>query len=210
MILLYISLTVIFICLIKSLILIKSNLHFYQNFLWLYLAITFSLEFYGIYKMAFKEYDFAYLFNYYCIFLILFFYIYYFKLLSKNLKKINSIIFLIILIFIIFLTKFYGNNFDIRLGLLVSFYFIINTLFWFYYRLKKLEHRKIIDNPNFWISSGLLLWSIFFIFRSLPMFFLSENDPAFLQLLKTIQYGVNIIMYSMFYIALLKFENGNN
>lgn len=204
MVLLYISLTIIFICLIKSLVLIKKNFLFYQNFLWLYLIITFSLEFYGAYKMVIKEYDFAYLFNYYCIFLIIFFYIYYFKLLSKNLKKISSFIFLIVLILVLFFTKYYGSNFDIKLGLLVSFYFIINALIWFYYRLNNLDNNKITDNPNFWISSGLLLWSIFFIFRSLPMFFLKENDPAFLQLLKTIQHGINIIMYSMFLFCSIK------
>lgn len=207
MLILYIYLAFIFICLFKSITMIKKSILFYHSYLWLYLLITFSLECYGTYKMTIKEYNFAWLFNYYSIFLLIFFFIYYFKILTQKLKKVSLFAFAIIFIWILFFTKFYDDNYDNTLGLLVSSYLIINTLIWYYYRLINFDNRKITDDPNFWLSSALLFWSIFFIFRTIPMFFLYKNDPEFLQLLKTIQYCVNIIMYGLYYVAILKFEN---
>ncbi|HBV14978.1 MAG TPA: hypothetical protein DEB71_06505 [Chryseobacterium carnipullorum] len=186
---------------------IKSNTIFYHSYLWLYLLVTFMLESYGAYKMYIKEFDFAYLFNYYSIFLILFFYRFYETVFSKRLKRISLCIVIAILIYIGLSTKFYGENYENKLGILVCFYFIITALVWFYLRLKNFDEKKIIDDPHFWISCGILFWSIFFIFRSIPMFFLKDNDPVFLNILKTIQYCVNIVMYTIFYVALRKFDS---
>lgn len=177
-----------------------------QGYLSIYLLISFFLDLYGHYKLYLGERDFAYLFNYYSIFLIIFFFFYYSEILP-NFKKIHRYSFFLILLFIVFFTKFYGQNYDNKLGIIVCFYFIINALIWFYERLKNFDDRKITDDPHFWVSCGLLLWSIFFIFRAIPMFFLQDEDPVFLETLKNIQYVVNIIMYILFYISLNKIKN---
>lgn len=202
-----IYIAVLFIDTVKSIVLAGKKGLSSQNYFAVYLFISLGLELYGHYKIYVGEFDFAYLFNYYSIFLILFFYRYYNIVFPKNLKRISLLIVILLLLYIGLFTKFYGQNYDNQLGILVCFYFIINALIWLYLRLKNFDEERIIDDPHFWVSCGLLFWSIFFIFRSVPMFFLKDNDPAFLNILKTIQYGVNTIMYGTFYIALNKFEN---
>lgn len=202
-----IYITVLFIDTVKSIALAGKKGLSSQNYFVVFLLVSLGLELYGHYKMYIKEFDFAYLFNYYSIFLILFFYRFYETVFSKRLKRISLCIVIAILIYIGLFTKFYGENYENKLGILVCFYFIITALVWFYLRLKNFDEKKIIDDPHFWISCGILFWSIFFIFRSIPMFFLKDNDPVFLNILKTIQYCVNIVMYTIFYVALRKFDS---
>ncbi len=199
--------TVLFVDTVKSIVLAGKRGLSSQNYFVIFLFLSLCLELYGHYKIYSKELDFAYLFNYYSIFLIIFFYRYYYAIFPKVIQRFSSCLLFTIFLYIAFYTKFYGEDYENKLGILVSFYFIFNVLVWFYIRLKNFNEIKIINDPHFWVSSGLLFWSIFFIFRSIPMFFLKEHDPSFLQILKFIQYCVNIGMYGMFYIALRKFEN---
>jgi len=203
----FIYMTVLLIDTVKAIVLAGRKGLSSQNYIAVYLFISLTLELYGHYKIYVGEFDFAYLFNYYSIFLILFFYKYYDIIFPKSLKRISLLIVATLLLYIGLFTKFYGQNYENQLGILVCFYFIINALVWLYLRLKNFDEERIIDDPHFWVSCGLLFWSIFFIFRSIPMFFLKDNDPVFLNILKTIQYGVNTVMYGIFYIALNKFEN---
>lgn len=205
-----IYISILFIDTVKSMVLAGKKGLSGQNYLAVYLFVSLCLELYGHYKIYIQEFDFAYLFNYYSIFLLVFFNRYYAKLFPRQLKAIFQYILITILAYIALFVKFYSGNYDNTLGILVCFYFIINALVWFYTRLKNFDEIKIFDDPHFCVSCGLLFWSIFFIFRSIPMFFLQDNDPEFLQILKTMQYCVNIIMYGMFYIALRKFETAEN
>jgi hypothetical protein len=207
MLLQIIYIAVLFIDTVKSIVLAGKKGLSSQNYFAVYLFVSFGLELYGHYKIYVKEFDFAYLFNYYSVFLILFFYRYYDVIFPKNLKRISLLIVTLLLLYIVLFTRFYGQDYENQLGILVCFYFIINALTWLYLRLKNFDQERIIDDPYFWVSCGLLFWSIFFIFRSIPMFFLKDNDPAFLDILKTIQYCVNTVMYGIFYIALSKFQN---
>ncbi|WP_353147007.1 hypothetical protein [Chryseobacterium sp.] len=191
---------------VKSVVLAGKKGLSSQNFLAVFLMVSLGLEMYGHYKIYIREFDFAYLFNYYSIFMIVFFYSYYSKIFSGRLKTASLCVVIAILGYILLLVRFYGENYQNELGIMVCLYFIINALVWFYTRLKNFDEIKIMDDPHFWVSCGLLFWSIFFIFRTIPMFFLRDNDPAFLEILKNIQYGVNIVMYGMFYIALTQFE----
>ncbi|WP_333596675.1 hypothetical protein [Chryseobacterium flavum] len=205
MILQILYLAVLLIDAVKSIILAGKKGLSSQNFLAVFLFVSLCLELYGHYKIYIGEFDFAGLFNYYSIFMIVFFYRYYSVIFPGELKKISLYITIAVLVYIGLFVKFYDENYQNELGLLVCFYFVLNALVWLYIRLKNFDETKIIDDPHFWISCGLLFWSIFFVFRSIPMFFLKDNDPAFLQILKNIQYCVNIAMYGMFYVALRKF-----
>jgi len=205
MIIQIVYLTVLFIDTVKSIVLAGKKGLSSQNYFMIYLLFSFCLELYGHYKVYLKEFDFAYLFNYYSIFLIVFFFRYYVVIFPKRFEKISLITLMMILGYIGLFTKFYGNDYENELGILVCFYFIINALMWFYMRLNNIGEKKIVEDPHFWVSCGLIFWSIFFIFRSIPMFFLKDNDPEFLNVLKIIQYCANTIMYGFFYIALRKF-----
>ncbi|REC49116.1 hypothetical protein [Chryseobacterium pennipullorum] len=195
---------------VKSTVLAGKKSLSSQNFLTIFLTVSLGLEIYGHYKIYIREFDFAYMFNYYSIFMIVFFYSYYQRIFSGALKTVSLYVVMAILAYILVFVKFYDEHYQNQLGILVCLYFIINTLVWFYTRLKNYDEIKITDDPHFWVSCGLLFWSIFFIFRSIPMFFLKDNDPAFLEILKNIQYGVNIVMYGMFYIALVQFDKSTN
>ncbi|MDR2236036.1 MAG: hypothetical protein LBE92_07930 [Chryseobacterium sp.] len=209
MIIQIIYLTVLFIDTVKSLVLAGKKGLSSQNYFMVYLLVSLCLELYGHYKVYVGEFNFAYLFNYYSIFLIVFFYRYYVMIFPKKFEKISLAVLMVMLGYIGLFTKFYGSDYENQLGILVCFYFIINALMWFYMRLKNLDEKRITNDPHFWVSCGLIFWSIFFIFRSVPMFFLKDNDPEFLNVLRMIQYCANIIMYGSFYIALKKFEQYN-
>lgn len=198
-------LTILFVVTVKSIVLAGKKGLSGQNYFAVFLLVSLGLELYGHYKIYIREFDFAYLFNYYSIFMIIFFYVYYSRIFSRQVRIVFLVLGIAILTYILFFVKFYGGNYANELGILVCLYFIINVLVWFYTRLKNFDEVKITDDPHFWVSSGLLFWSIFFIFRSIPMYFFKDHDPAFLQVLKNIQYGVNILMYTMFYTALNKF-----
>ncbi len=205
MIIQIIYLAVLLAATVKSIVLAGKKGLSSQNYFAIFLFLSLCLELYGHYKIWNREFDFAYLFNYYSIFLIIFFNIYYAKIFPRKLRVFFRCVLIAILAYIILFIKFYSENYENTLGILVCFYFIINVLVWFFIRLKNFDEIKILDDPHFWVSCGLLFWSIFFIFRSIPMFFLRDNDPGLLQILKVMQYCVNIIMYGLFYIALRKF-----
>jgi hypothetical protein len=204
-----IYIAVLLLATVKSIVLAGKKGLSSQNYFAVFLFLSLCLEPYGHYKILNKEFDFAYLFNYYSIFLIIFFGIYYAKIFPNKLSVFSRYVLMAILAYIILFVKFYSDNYENTLGIVVCLYFIINVLVWLYIRLKNFDEIKILDDPHFWVSCGLLFWSIFFIFRSIPMFFLRDNDPGLLHILKVMQYCVNIIMYGMFYIALRKFENKN-
>lgn len=84
--------------------------------------------------------------------------------------------------------------------------YITLSFLWFFQKINNVDTKNIIDDPNFWISSGLLLWSTFFIFRVVPMYLFDKLDKDFLNSVITIFNFINCVMYFMFYISLVKFE----
>lgn len=209
MILLNIYLAILSIASLKSLILGIRKKFYVQNYFFIYLGITLFIEIYGLYKTYLEEFNYAYIFNFYFIFSIIFFWFYYSKVLTKTTKIISHIAFLGAIVYTLFFTKFLGEDFDSKLGILGALFFIINSLLWLYQKLNSYDDEKITEDPHFWVSSGLLLWSVFFIFRVAPMYLFNDIDKEFLQVLKIVLNIINIVMYSMFYVALTKFEKRN-
>ena len=209
MILLYFYLAILLVDFIKSIILGIKNNFTAQNYFFIYLGITLFIEIYGLYKTYLEEFNYAYIFNFYSIFVIIFFWYYYSRVLTKATKIISHIAFLGAIVYTVFFTKFLGDDFDSKLGIVSALFFIINTLLWFYQKLNSYDDEKITEDPHFWVSSGLLLWSVFFIFRVAPMYLFNDIDKEFLLVLKIVLNIINIVMYSMFYVALTKFEKRN-
>lgn len=179
-----------------------------QKYLFVYLLITCFIEYYSwISKIYFNNFINGIYYNFYFLICLIFFYFFYKIVLVKRHQYIILMFFICSLFYILIFTKFYHLNFDYGTGVVFSIFCIITSLLWYYQKLNIFDNKNILDDPYFWITSAILFWSVFFIFRSVPMFFLKKNDPEFLKLLKTIQYCVNILMYIMFYIAILKFEN---
>lgn len=176
-----------------------------QNFLFVYLVITFLVEIFSwIILLLGKEWSFQY--TLYCIFCILFFWLYYSRQFNRNLKKKLNLLSAILVISILVLPNFLGETLNLKLISALPFFYIIYSMLWFYQKIAFPSKYKITDDPNFWISSGLLFWSCFFIFREIPRDYFNKTDKDFLNLLWEFLYVISSIMYILFFKGLMKYE----
>lgn len=177
-----------------------------QNYLGIYLIGTLSLEVFGEIKAYLKQFDFAVYYNVYAIFCILFFGIYFSKIYIGNFKRIGLFVSFILLSYCFIFIDILSTKFLPQLGILVALFYIFNSILWFYQKLQIPVEGKITDDQNFWISTALLFWSTYIIFRFTPMYLFEKEDLFFLEILRKISSVVNFIMYALFYYALIKYE----
>lgn len=198
---------VLLLILIKSFILGRKFSFSTQNCLFIYLLITAANEWISfIRNLINPDVKVGLQYNFYFIFCIIFFYFFYSKIFTNDLKKISLTIITFSLAYIFFLTNFLAEEFDKKIGITITIFYITNSLLWFYHKISFFDEHEITDDPAFWISVALLMWSCFFIFRVTPMFFFAKHDNEFLQFLKIGQNVINIGMYIMFYISLIKYK----
>lgn len=177
-----------------------------HSWLWLYLLVTFGVEFSSrITILVFSDKSIDWIYNIYILFCILFFGFSYSRLFIKIYRSITVL--LTIVAFIVFFSTIKDSLlvFNPNLGLLISVFYIIISLVWYFYSLNHSINAKITDNLYFWISTALILWGSFYIFRNYPAQYLYEKDPSFHTVLKNINYIVATIMYILMGIGLLKF-----
>jgi hypothetical protein len=177
-----------------------------QNYLVFYLIVTLCLEIFGIIKTHLKQFDFAVYFNVYALFCILFFGIYFSRIYVGISKQIGIFVSLILLLYLLFFVDFLSQQFLPQLGILVALFYIFSAILWFFQKLNLPVQGKITNDPNFWISTALLFWSTYIIFRFTPMYLFEKEDQFFLSILRKISSVVNLIMYALFYYTLVKYE----
>ncbi|MGG5208853.1 hypothetical protein ACQWU4_07875 [Chryseobacterium sp. MIQD13] len=178
-----------------------------QNYIFIYLLITFANEWTAFIRDQINSnVKVGLQYNLYFIFCVVFFYLFYSFVFKNILQKISLLSAVLSLGYIFLFTNFSDNDFDKRIGILITLFYIMNSMLWFYQKISFFDENKMTDDPTFWISTGLLMWSCFFIFRVTPMFFFAKNDSEFLRFLKIGQNIINIGMYIMFYISLIKYE----
>lgn len=198
---------VLLLIIIKAYILGRRYSFSAQNYLFLYLFITFfneSVSF--IINIIDPNLKVGLQYNLYFIFCILYFSIYFFKLFSGILKILLVMTALGSLAYIFMNTNFSGDEFDNKIGITITLFYIMISLLWFYHKISFFDQRKITDDPVFWVSTALLMWSCFFLFRVTPMFYFAKEDKEFLEFLKAGQNFINIGMYAMFYISLIQYK----
>jgi hypothetical protein len=180
-----------------------------QFYLYLYLLIVILVDIVPVNFPNIIKINRNLLFVGYIIFSLLFFSNLYQKNISnRNFKVLNFII--IISLIILNINSFQFENKDkINFIPIISLpiLFIYLSISWYLFKLKNVNEAKITDDFLFWISSGILIWSVFFIFRAIPMYFLQDNDPKLLSLVITVFSVVNIIMYILFLIGLIFIKN---
>lgn len=192
----YIYYILILICLAVSI----YNKTARQNCFWIYfLAVIFYELFFKIKIINLKIYSTS------AIFYSLFFLNVYLNELKKKEYSINIIkyIFSILIFGLGVLLMFEKSGYSINLGLIMTFTYISNSLVWFFTEFKRDSYIRIIDRQFFWISTSLLFWAIFFLFRLIPMYLFMEIDNEFLMLLNEVFQIVTIISYVVFFIGLL-------
>lgn len=190
-----------------SLFLRFQHRNIYYSYLWLYLLVTFCVELSSrIVNLYFIYINIDWLYIIYTLFCILFFGIYYSRLFIKVYRNITSVLTLVTLIVFFLISDASLLIFNPELGVLISVYYIIISLIWYFYSLNDGFDTKITENPYFWVSTALMVWGSFYVFRHYPAEYLYEKDPSFHTVLKDINYIVATIMYVLMGIGLLKFN----
>lgn len=193
--------------LIKSYILGRKYSFSAQDYLFIYFIVTFVNECISfIRNIIDPDVKVGLQYNLYFIFCILYFSMFFLKLFSGISKMLLVMATLGALAYIFISTNFSGEKFDNKIGITITLFYITISLLWFYYKILFFDKRKITDDPAFWISTALLMWSCFFLFRVTPMFYFAKEDKDFLEFLKVGQNFINIGMYMMFYISLIQYK----
>lgn len=176
--------------------LIYRNLWFKLYFL--YFLITLLVE---ILVFKFPEFFSQKTYNLLDIFCVIFFY-YLYSFSIKN-KKLLNILTIIIILLCTYFTATSTTSYSTQTGILYSLYVIIVSVFWLLESiLIQNEEKKITEFQLFWVSSSLILWSIFYIFRMTPMYFFDNQDIQFLYTIKYAFQIATIISYLLFLKAL--------
>lgn len=198
---------ILLITLLKSIVLVRKFNFSSQSYLFVYLLVTFIVELSSrIILLMDRDSNWSFQYIVYCIFCILFFWFYYSMQFHKKLKKRVNILSVILMIYALVFPSFVGKDLESKLVIALPMFYILYTMLWFYQKIAFPSNNKITDDPNFWISTALLLWSSFFIFRVIPRYFFDTTDKGFLNLLREMVYIVNCIMYLLFFKGLMKYE----
>lgn len=193
--------------LIKSFILGRRYSFSTQNNLFIYLLVTSVNEWVSFVRnLINSNVKVGLQYNLYFIFCIFFFSFFFFKLFAGIMKKILILVTIFSLVYILAFTNYLSEDFDKKIGIIITLFYIVISLLWFYHKISFFDKYKINSDPIFWISTALLMWSCFFLFRVTPMFYFAKEDNEFLQFLRVGQNIINIGMYIMFYVALMKYE----
>lgn len=183
----------------------KSKQQFY---FFVYLLLIIGVDIIPVNLSSWIEFDRNNLFFGYIILSLIYFSTIYFKSIHDRVFRISIICFsclLIIFNLMEFQTDIKQLSFTSIISLPLLFIFLSMT--WFIYKLKNVDDKSITENFLFWISSGILIWSVFFIFRAIPMYFLQKNDSQLLSFLTMTFSIVNVMIYLLFLIGLIFTQN---
>ncbi len=201
----YVYQIILLLTLLKSIVLVRKFSLSSQNYLFVYLLITFLIELSSWIIILIKK-DWSFQYTAYCVFCIVFFWFYYARSFQKKLRKKVHLASVFITVGFLFLSFFSKEDLGSITIIALPIFYIMFSLFWFYQKVALPSKFKITNDPNFWISTGLLLWSCFFIFRVIPRDFFNIEDKPFLELLREFLYAINCIMYLLFFKALIEYE----
>jgi len=197
---------VFFITVVKSIMILRKNIFFSQNHYFVFLIVNFLIDFFSELNIINSK---AIQYNYLNLFNVFFFIIFYFPYL-KN--KVLPILILVSTLLCVIFTKhyFYFDKYNLNLAILYCITNIFYSLYWINLKLNNISEVRITNEPLFWISTSILVWSCFFLFRIIPMYLLDEEDKQFLKLLKSILLIINIMVYILFYVGLTKYKNSKD
>lgn len=102
-----------------------------------------------------------------------------------------------------------SNYFQIlSLIVLVLFYFLGINGFVSIINEESLEKTAISEKPLFWVSLGLLIFSLTFVLREFPRPYFNNSDSElyiyYKEILKNVVFFVNIVVWYFFYVAVQK------
>ncbi len=176
-----------------------------QKSIFIYLLVTNTIELVSLMGSSYLDLSTnGVIYNCYSLFCLCFFYFFYRGSFVQKSKYIFLGAFCLALGYIIIFTNLLELKYDYKIGIVLSLFYICTALFWMGNRIVNVDNRKITEHPKFWISVGLIVWSSFFILRSIPMYLFETIDEEFQKMLRALFYIVNIVFYILFFVALLK------
>lgn len=182
-----------------------TGLIFYKSFInptkimYFYVAITFLTEMFGYYSLYLsseKKVNFL-LYNIYAPISFLVISVYFCKIINE--KKIKKVIFLMIPLVLsisIFLSFSYSNKMLNYRVLLFSMGVLIVYSVVFFRQLLNSD-ASFLENPNFWIVTGILFFYTGYFFLSGFINYIASKDAVLARKLFTINHLLNIIYYSL-------------
>lgn len=185
-----IYLTILFFCLVVSI----NQRTARQRFLWLYFSVVLVIESTKIFQWG----NFSSVIYTYSSLTYILFFLYYYILLKIN-KILISVLAIVSIILYFYFVVHCDDDYPIPVGILMSLIYIILSLLWFANQLLHTDAIRIHNKQSFWVSFSLLIWSVFFLFRLIPMYWLNINDTDFL---KDINLGYQIITIISYFVFL--------
>ena len=197
----YINFVIISFSLIYSMyLLLKKNIGYKQKYFFVYLIIVFITEILGY--ILRKNFGVNYFYFYFpgVILNVLYFGLFYcIEFRNLSFKRFTIFLTVFSLVGIVF---FQYNDGTLMIAsnvyLIVVFFDLIMALMWFYQIINNIDDTLITHKQAFWVSTGLLLWSIFNLFRLYPIYFLYKSDNELSQILMVVTNFVTVISYLMY------------
>jgi hypothetical protein len=185
---------VYYIIIVTSFIVSIAYKNLWKQLFWLYFGITIIVEILFTIKASFIT---ARLYNYLDLFCIAYFGFIYSKEINNNyIIKIVSSTFIVLGGIFIYFSK---TNYSIITGYLYCIFLIFIALYWLYNKIaNKGTEDNILDLGFFWLSSSLLFWAVFYIFRMFPMYYFNKTDSKFLEEISKVFTLTNIATYLLF------------
>ncbi len=191
--------------LIYSVLLNVTNKNIFQKYILIYMIITNAAELISLLGNSYLDLSTnGIIYNVYSLISLVFFYFFYITSYINKSRIVFSGFSLLAFIYAFFFTSFLKFEYDYKIGIVLSLFYICTALFWLAYKIMNVDSMKITDHPKFYISVGLILWSSFFILRAIPMYAIEKVDNNFQSQLRSIFYLINIIFYFLFLISLIK------
>lgn len=164
-----------------------------QNLLYIYFSFIVSIEMGHYIKLVPVE-----IYNSSPLFFILFFKDYFKKQIKSKKKLIESLGTIAFIISVCFYSYEGFDNYSTLAGTLMSVLYIVYALLWLLSQIINTDENPILKKQTFWVSSSLLIWAVFFIFRSIPMYWLNNNDIEFLIQINSGFQIITIFSYLLF------------
>lgn len=204
----FIYLSILFLVAFFSILLLMKRGGKQQDFLCLYLCISFSLEclMFLIQRFFNDNSTFGFLYNIYILFCSFFFLKYFNREQKREFTLFSNIIFLSF--FILYIIFFYKSYKEVNQAIGISFalVYIIYSLLYFYGKIKYPDSKSITSDPKFWVSCALLFWGVFFLLRIIPRYLFDKMDEQVLIISQSFFLVINILFYSFFFISLIKYS----
>ena len=164
-----------------------------QNLLYIYFSLVVIIEI-GLYTRLLP----ILIYNSSPLLYISFFTFYYSYQKNSN-KKIIYAIGSIAFTFCLYFYAIEGfEKYSIQAGTAMNLVYIVFALQWLFNQLKHVDENSLLKKQAFWFSTSLLIWSVIFLFRLIPMYWLDINDNNFLRQINLGYQITTILSYCLF------------